>query len=128
MKSFAIILFACFAFFTNVEAQTSGCTGTATISVTIEDCTSTSNLAGIKLFEVSPNPANELIRIAFQVNDNTAGTLRLIDASGKNFHQERINISGEIVKTIKIDQIPGGIYWVVFQTESGVASRKVVIE
>ncbi len=128
MKLITLFAITCFSIIGVLQAQTSGCTGTASISVTIEDCTPTTNLAGIKSFEVSPNPANEWISISFQTTENIPGSLRLLDASGKNFYQQNMEIAGETTKIIKIDHLPAGIYWVVFQTTYGVSSRKVVIE
>lgn len=124
-----IFIFGSFLFVTqSLSAQTSGCTGSASISVTIEDCTATNNIPGIKSFVVTPNPAVDMANIFIETTEKITGTVRLIDASGKILFQEKIDSVGVYSKTINISQFSAGIYWAVFQNSSSVASRKLVIQ
>lgn len=112
---------------TTLTAQT-GCTGSATINVVIEDCTATQNIPGLSRFDISPNPAGDFLLLQVETLTNISGYVSLIHASGSLILQEAVEWNGLYQRSFDISTLPSGTYWLVLRHENRAFSRKVIVE
>jgi hypothetical protein len=72
-------------------------------------------------FEVAPIPARDRLRLTTEAS---AGTVAVIDPSGKIVLQQRINGTAEI----DVQSLARGFYTIEFRSDHGMARRKIVLE
>jgi hypothetical protein len=77
---------------------------------------------------VYPNPATEVINVAFEA-ENTAYSLNLTDVNGRViFEKEYTNLSGEQKLTIPVSGLPAGNYFINLGREGMTSTRQVIVK
>lgn len=99
-------------------------TGVKILSYT--NCTNNFNEIGTEEFTVFPNPANEVLTIAFESLENKNVDLELSSPTGqivrKEYHHSNQNC------TISVQDLPAGIYFLSIDLEDNRKTVKIVIE
>jgi len=72
---------------------------------------------------IYPNPASDMIHIAFQNTIEQEGNAHIFTVSGQLVNQQNIH-SGTQNMNIPIDRLPSGIYFIRLQFDSGVYSTQ----
>jgi subtilisin-like proprotein convertase family protein len=112
-----------------VEDPEGGWIPTQTFSIQIdEDATvSTFDQQLDETLKVFPNPASDLLNIAFGQAVEGPVTLRLVSLQGQTLTQQAFNsVSGTV--DLNISQLPKGIYLLNVQTQQGIVSRKIAVQ
>jgi subtilisin-like proprotein convertase family protein len=111
-----------------VENPEGGWIPTQTFSIQIdEDATvGTFDQQLDQTLKVFPNPASDLLNVAFGQAVEGPVTLRLINLQGQMLTQQAFNrVSGNV--DLDISQLPGGIYLLNVQTQQGAVIRKIAV-
>ncbi len=111
--------------YTVVTTNENGCTATSVgfeaIPVGVEERYVLNN------FSLFPNPAHDLVQVAFTFESETKGEMKIIDFAGRDI--TRISFSGKSVqRSIDISDFVAGVYLVSIQTERGVVSKKLIVQ
>ena len=77
---------------------------------------------------VFPNPANNIINIAFDVQSTETLSLSLYDLSGKQVLNKQTSISGFDKETVDVSTLPSGIYFLNLRSESIQQTQKIIIK
>lgn len=105
-----------------LTAINGNCTNTATfeisIEVGIEDATQMQ-------FEVYPNPANEQIIVAFE--NTAAGSLNILDATGRVVFTHAYNEIGSVLLPINVSELASGSYTVQLINADQVGIKRLLI-
>lgn len=105
-----------------LTAINGNCTNTATfeisIEVGIEDATQMQ-------FEVYPNPANEQIIVAFE--NTAAGSLNILDATGRVVFTQAYNEIGSVLLPINVSELASGSYTVQLINADQVGIKRLLI-
>ncbi|MFM6965341.1 MAG: T9SS type A sorting domain-containing protein [Sphingomonadales bacterium] len=105
-----------------LTAINGNCTNTATfeisIEVGIEDATQMQ-------FEVYPNPANEQIIVAFE--NTAAGSLNILDATGRVVFTQSYNEIGSVLLPINVSELASGSYTVQLINADQVGIKRLLI-
>jgi len=94
---------------------TSGCTGSATADITVDDCANIEELMndGVVIY---PNPATDVLTVASE--GNVTG-LQIVDLSG-------VQVANANENTISVANLASGMYVVNITTEAGLVTRTFV--
>ncbi len=95
-------------------------------SITVSTLVATNDLEGLSRFDLSPNPASDVVnlQVAFETHQQTQ--IRLLDVSGKAvFETSRDGQSFQLA--IPVDHMPGGTYLVELSTDRGKAVEKILV-
>lgn len=112
-----------------VENPEGGWIPTQTFSIQIdEDATvSTFDQQLDQTLKVFPNPASDVLNVAFGQTVEGPVTLQLITLQGQTLTQQAFNsVSG--TADLNISQLPKGIYLLNVQTQQGIVSRKIAVQ
>ena len=105
-----------------LTAINGNCTNTASfeisIEVGIEDATQMQ-------FEVYPNPANEQIIVAFE--NTAAGSLNILDATGRVVFTQAYNEIGSVLLPINVSELASGSYTVQLINADQVGIKRLLI-
>lgn len=77
---------------------------------------------------VFPNPANNIINIAFDVQSTETLSLSFYDLSGKQVLNKQTAISGFDKETVDVSTLPSGIYFLNLRSESIQQTQKIIIK
>lgn len=110
-----------------VTNNTTSCSTTATATVTVEDCTGISEMAGNDMV-IYPNPAKGTFKVS--VNNRLAGVykLEIYDMGNKlaySLNEVQIDKSGNV--TVNAGSLSDGVYTLYLKNDSSVYSSKLVI-
>ena len=88
------------------------------------------NSSGIKIINISPNPAQGHVNIELSSSRDEKAELKLVNSLGQKVYSQEINISeGSSSISIKLPgSLPNGAYILIINTGSGQLSAKLVIE
>lgn len=89
-----------------------------------------SNEAAIQILHVAPNPANDIVQIAFEQQGNGFLKARLFNSVGqlvRNQYLKKID-SGMHQLTFSLSDLNGGIYYLMIHGKNEVLSEKIVIQ
>jgi hypothetical protein len=114
--------------FVEVNGELFGVAETPCINLNLDPTIGIKDVNGSDILSVYPNPANESIRVNFELNGASNVAVNLIDAAGKVVFSK--NISGNVLKyqdTIGTAEFANGVYSLQITTSNGVSSQKVVI-
>jgi hypothetical protein len=114
--------------FVEVEGELFGVAETPCINLNLDPTIGFKDVNGVDNLTVYPNPANESIRVNFELNGASNVSVNLIDAAGKVVFFK--NINGNVLKyqdTIGTAEFANGVYSLQITTANGVSSQKVVI-
>lgn len=100
-----------------------GCTGTASVNVTVNSCTDIDEINGNKsVLSIYPNPTTGIMNLESSSIDNADFEVLVYDAYGKLYRKEKNN------KAINISDLNAGVYFVVVKTENvSIYNKKVIL-
>lgn len=118
---FALLLFSLAM---STQAQSSGCIGTASISVTIEECIGIEEIWDSANIELYPNPFRDALSIVLPQNLLTASCqVSIADLSGKIFYSQAAK-QGTV--QIPTDNLPKGMYVVSVKAANEKYQHKII--
>lgn len=103
----------------------SGACGRTAVTVH-NDCTTGQSDLNVSLFNVFPNPANELINVSFKDVNAEGGVLELFNSVGQLVHVQKLVGVGEIAQ-IETNELNGGIYYVKLSVNEKTSTSTVVV-
>jgi len=88
-----------------------------------------SPIAGINSLKVSPNPANDLLQISFEAEDNSRIQISIIDLTGREILSSEYvsNNSGDQLTTMDLEKIDAGLYFVKISNGKKTLSKKIIV-
>jgi hypothetical protein len=106
-----------------------GCTNTATVSITVNDCvgiTEAQDNDGISFY---PNPNNGNFTVGVASDNVREMKMEIIDLQGRLIYAEQIGgISSGFSKEINLTGIADGAYYVRFTSENNIHTEKLIIQ
>ncbi len=90
------------------------------------DCTTGQSDISVSLFNVFPNPAYDVINVAFKDVNAEGGVLELYNSVGQLVASQRLIGVGEIAQ-ISTDDLNGGIYYVKLSADGKTSTSSVVV-
>lgn len=82
---------------------------------------------GLSELQISPNPFEQQLQIAFNAEQNAEVLIKVIDVRGLEFHQETLSmIDGKNILNVNVPDLHSGSYLISFQTDKGVHVRKLI--
>ena len=99
-----------------------------THGLTHQSCTTTeinedSFVEDVKIF---PNPAKENVNIIFSYSGNVS--IKITNTLGVIMLEQNIDVNGEYAKSLNLEGLANGIYFVSIQTNEGVYTEKLKIK
>ena len=104
-----------------------GCWRTDSIPVKFTGPDGIEDELGLKLFVITPNPANEQIRVELDFDHPQNLQLLLVDYTGKMVFQGKSEKGIHTAWTIPIKHLPAGLYSISVKSTKGFISRKFMI-
>ncbi|TSA23478.1 MAG: T9SS C-terminal target domain-containing protein [Bacteroidetes bacterium] len=105
-----------------------GCEGSGEVSVTFKDCTGINELAKKMTLSVYPNPNDGSFTIKLSSRSTERVNIRIIGTGGVTvFEVQDIDVNGEIILPVTMENLPQGSYLLEVSNESGKAFSKVVV-
>ncbi len=106
-----------------------GCSSSFDQNITVDVCTGTNSLASDIVTSIYPNPAHSMVKISFNSDSEKVNFVELYNSAGqltfeKNITMKEIGNSFEL----NISEMPSGIYFIKFITDSGSFKKKLVIQ
>jgi hypothetical protein len=89
--------------------------------------TGINDIAGLKRFEVFPNPANNNVNIQLQNSSGNPLHLRITDIEGKSFYNMPIGHAENWNKTLDLSLFSSGVYYIEITGVNGSESKTLVI-
>lgn len=90
-----------------------------------------SQLRGIEIGSIIPNPASEVVTLAVQAAHPTGNvTIELVDALGRPVAQVLAGAAlpaGTTAVPVDVSQLPSGAYMLVLRSSAGVAAKKLLV-
>ncbi len=85
------------------------------------------SLAPLPIVSVYPNPASTQVWVATSGWTGEAN-LRVLNANGQPMHRETLlSVAEQEQWTFNVEDWPSGVYWMEFQLEEGVVTRKLLV-
>lgn len=82
---------------------------------------------GLAELQISPNPFEQQLHIAFNAQKDSEVVMRVLDIHGREFHHEMMSVvEGKNVVDIMLPELQSGSYLMSFQTDKGVHVRKLI--
>jgi len=80
-------------------------------------------------FNVYPNPAKDVVNVAFNSGDADNYTLRIVGINGQVvFEANYGQLSGDAMKSINVSNLQSGVYFIQLMNEKGISTKKFVRE
>ena len=98
------------------------CTSTVTFEISIEVGMEETQAVN---FEVYPNPATEQVLVAFE--NNSTGTLNILDATGRLVYTQTFNEAGSVVLPVNVSMLSSGSYTVQLINAEQVGVKRLLI-
>jgi hypothetical protein len=100
-----------------------GCTGTASVNVTVSTCTDIDEINGSKsALNIYPNPTTGIMNLESSSIDNADFEVLIYDAYGKLYKKEKND------KSVNISDLSAGVYFVVVKTDNvSIYNKKVIL-
>ncbi|MGV3539862.1 MAG: T9SS type A sorting domain-containing protein, partial [Rufibacter sp.] len=106
----------------------SGCTASASKTLTVENCLSTADELQAATLKVFPNPAQAEVNITVTLTKKEEVILQLTDLKGLVLYKTTVLApAGELEKAIPVRELPQGMYLLQYRTAGATATKKVVI-
>jgi len=107
-----------------------GCIGSDSINITFDPCV---GIPENELFDVSinvfPNPNNGIFTLELFSETNDVIDLKIYNSlSVVVYEEEKLMVSGEYSKTIELNNLAGGVYYIILENQIGRFVRKIVIQ
>lgn len=98
-----------------------GCATVETVSIVLSECTGlTNSKAGKELFEVYPNPANNLLSVKSRLKADLDVQMEITDAAGKIVFRQTLHFKKEKNEVqLNISTLANGVYIMKLKTEKG---------
>jgi hypothetical protein len=103
-----------------------GCTGMATVILTVDPCVGVTELDLNTAIDLYPNPNNGQFNLNFGV-DLGEVMIEVVGLNGQVVYSEQIaNATNGAVKTIQLNNASNGVYFVRIQTANGLVVKRIV--
>ena len=90
------------------------------------DCTTGQTELNVNLFNVFPNPANEIINVSFKDINAEGGVLELFNSVGQLVSSQKLIGVGDVAQ-IQTEGLNGGIYYVKLSVDNKTSASTVVV-
>jgi Secretion system C-terminal sorting domain/SprB repeat/Cohesin domain len=87
---------------------------------------SAKEIEGLRAFELSPNPASDLLNVHVAFTKNENANIRVLSVTGKVLYQAN-QTGSDFSVTIPLADFSNGTYFLEIKTESGTSTEKVVV-
>jgi hypothetical protein len=87
-----------------------------------------SDPAGRNTVQIFPNPARNNVSVRFPEGVSGIGLIRIMDLLGQSVMTKTIEISGDLVKSVDISGLRGGIYMLKAEIDGKVFLQKMIID
>lgn len=111
--------------YTVIVTDAAGCT--ETITIVVEDTTSTFELDILESFNVYPNPAVDNATVNIELSESAQARVSVYNVLGQSLHQEYTSGSS-INVDLDVSNWDNGLYIVELSAESKVIVRKLIVE
>lgn len=114
--------------FTVTVSDAQGCTGEATVAVTIDACTGMpENL--MNGFALYPNPNAGEFNLVFSETVSGNTVVKVIDATGAVLYNTTVNVNRSAqVESFNVSHLSSGLYFIKVETNNGASVQKLIIE
>lgn len=85
----------------------------------------------VQYFNISPNPAQAFVNIDYTLTTLSKHSISLYDVTGKlidEIESEKTLEIGNYKKRYNTEKLPSGIYFIRFKTQSGIETKKLIID
>ncbi len=109
-----------------VVVSQNGCVDTSDQYTVV--CAGINNISSLMSFSVQPNPANDVLNVAYELNDPTFTQISVIDLTGRKV----IDVTNEMQNRgphqhmVRLNNLASGIYMLNFTTDKGHFNTKFV--
>jgi hypothetical protein len=107
--------------FTVTGTDTKGCSGTAMITVEVNECTGISEVNGNGDIKVYPNPATSTLKV--ELNGSSYKTVQLLDMTGRVILSQSVDAQNSV---LNISKYANGVYFVKAVSDNSVKVIRVV--
>ncbi len=80
---------------------------------------------GIDVFEVQPNPAQDVVNVHLEMEQSIDAVISIMDVSGRVLQSERVLADRT---DLDVSQLSNGLYFIVVSTDRGTATEKLLIQ
>lgn len=85
-------------------------------------------ISGVSEMKVYPNPAQDVLSIQFNLEEQLSFDVEMITITGKTVYSERVNdASGSYYNAIDLSNMAKGVYFLNIRSEMGSVNKKVVV-
>ncbi|MBI9037759.1 MAG: C10 family peptidase [Bacteroidales bacterium] len=86
------------------------------------------NIETVNNFEIYPNPANNILILKFNSEENQTFLIKISDKLGKIVYKENTELfNGSFTKNIDVSNFAKGMYIISLRNEKGIINKKVII-
>lgn len=87
------------------------------------------SVAGIRVLNVMPNPASDILNISAQLSNAGTVGISVYDLPGKQiYHEQLTTVAGKLDYRIPLTGISKGMYLLALEFEGSVVTRRIVVE
>jgi hypothetical protein len=104
-----------------------GCSGTATLTITVSACTGIQEAAFVNHVNVYPNPNDGVFTIETSIEQNTSLNIVMTNMLGEVVKTiDNTDFQGEYKKQVDISEMPAGIYFVMVKAGTEMQVKRIV--
>lgn len=103
--------------------DTNGCSKSASVTVTVNNCTSSNELTAESSFLIYPNPAQDEINI--KTNGFIYESARIINSIGQII--KTIKLDNQTLTTIDLENLQNGFYFLEIKGDSGILTKRFAV-
>ena len=91
-------------------------------------CAGINNISSLMSFSVQPNPANDVLNVTYELNDQTLTQISVIDLTGRKVLDvlNEVQSKGTHQNSIRLNNLAPGIYMLNYATDKGQFNTKFV--
>lgn len=106
-----------------------GCTDVDSITVFVNPISSTSIVKSIKAINVYPKPADDILHVAFELEDSKTVSLSIFNQTGALVaYKSEMAVNGLLHSEFDLTSIPPGLYFLMIRTARGeVRVEKIIV-
>ena len=107
----------------------SGCTGTDTVTVTVDICDGISSTSGNMHMLIFPNPARDALNIQINHDGLKHLNIEMMNIQGQVVYIDKAgNISGNYKSQIDVSSLSKGVYYLRVKEEGFLSVRKIIVQ
>lgn len=115
--------------YTVTGSDANGCTGSDTITITVQSCTGINSIGLAQSASIYPNPSKGVVNISMNLSGQSYLDIKIVNMSGEVVYHELVgSVNGAITKTLNLSDLSKGIYFVRVGTDKEIVMKKVVLQ